>query len=165
MKEHLSKADRTRLFIVEKTAGRLGEFYKVQANPRAVNLFYLKDDIRELISFNGSDFEVRHTELRFTKEELQGELDDHPERFSPNVILRGLFQETILPNIAFVGGGGETAYWLELKELFLHYQVPFPMLVLRNSFLVIENKWSKKLDDLEISSTEIFQPEVSLINK
>jgi uncharacterized protein YllA (UPF0747 family) len=50
------------------------------------------------------------------------------------VILRGLYQETILPNLAFIGGGGETAYWLQLKDLFKYYKVPFPMLVLRNSF-------------------------------
>jgi bacillithiol biosynthesis cysteine-adding enzyme BshC len=151
--------------IVEKAAKKLGEHYKVQANPRAINLFYLKDDIRELISFNGAEFEVRNTDLRFTKDELQNELNDHPERFSPNVILRGLFQETILPNIAFIGGGGETAYWLELRGLFEHYQRPYPMLVLRNSFLIVEKKWSQKLHHLAISSTEIFQPAELLINE
>ncbi|MHA4845647.1 bacillithiol biosynthesis cysteine-adding enzyme BshC [Flavitalea antarctica] len=157
--------NQTPSIIVEKTARKLGEHYKVQANPRSINLFYLKDDIRELISFNGSVFEVRHTDLRFTEEQLRKELNDHPERFSPNVILRGLFQETILPNIAFIGGGGETAYWLELKDLFDHYQTPFPMLVLRNSFLIVEKKWAEKLKHLGISTTEIFQPAELLINK
>jgi bacillithiol synthase len=157
--------NQTPSIIVEKAAERLGEHYKVQANPRSINLFYLKDDIRELISFNGAEFEVRHTDLRFTAAELRTELHSHPERFSPNVILRGLFQEQILPNIAFVGGGGETAYWLELKALFEHYQTPYPMLVLRNSFLIIEKKWSQKMRHADISATEMFQPVEPLINK
>jgi bacillithiol biosynthesis cysteine-adding enzyme BshC len=157
--------NQTPSIVVEKSAKGLGEHYKVQANPRAINLFYLKDDIRELISFNGVEFEVRHTDLRFTAEELRNELHTHPERFSPNVILRGLFQEMILPNIAFIGGGGETAYWLELKALFEHYQVPYPMLVLRNSFLIIEKKWSQKMRHSDISATEIFRPVEPLINK
>ncbi len=85
-----------------------------------------------------------------------------PERFSPNVILRGLFQETILPNIAFVGGGGETAYWLELKPLFKHYRVPFPVLILRNSFLLIKKNWRKKWKKPGFQSVDIFKPEEKL---
>lgn len=71
-------------------------------------------------------------------------MTEHPERFSPNVILRGMFQETILPNIAFIGGGGELAYWLELKDLFKYYNVPFPVLLLRNSFLLVEKNGERK---------------------
>jgi uncharacterized protein YllA (UPF0747 family) len=92
-------------------------------------------------------------------------MDEHPDRFSPNVILRGLYQETILPNIAFIGGGGETAYWLELKDLFDQYKVPFPMLVLRNSFLIIEKKWKDKLDRLSLRATDMFEPEDEILNK
>ena len=61
------------------------------------------------------------------------------------MILRGIYQETILPNIAFIGGGGEIAYWLEFKRLFEFHQVPYPLLILRNSFLVIEKKWKEKI--------------------
>ena len=77
---------------------------------------------------------------------MEKELANFPERFSPNVILRGLYQETILPNIAFVGGGGEMAYWLEFKPLFKHYRVPFPVLILRNSFLLIRKNWRNKIE-------------------
>jgi uncharacterized protein YllA (UPF0747 family) len=93
------------------------------------------------------------------------ELSEHPERFSPNVILRGLYQETILPNIAFIGGGGELAYWLELKELFAHYKTPFPVLVLRNSFLVAEKKWQEKISKLGFTVDDFFLPEEELINR
>lgn len=101
--------------------------------------------------------------IRFTEDALKQELNDHPERFSPNVILRGLFQESILPNIAFIGGGGETAYWLELKQLFSHYNVPFPVLILRNSFLFVEKSWKEKLERLGFTIPELFKEERLLL--
>src|SRR5579871_2255399 len=132
--------------IVEETIGELSKHYKVQASPRAINLFYLADGLRGRIEKVNDRYVVHDSTLKFTGKEIIDELKNHPEKFSPNVILRGLFQETILPNIAFIGGGGETAYWLELKKLFEHYHVPYPMLVLRNSFLIIEKKWKEKAD-------------------
>lgn len=153
--------------IVEKTAKQLDEAgYKVQANPREVNLFYLQDGKRERIEVGRkAKYEVLNTSISFTPDELLAELKQHPERFSPNVILRGLYQETILPNIAFVGGGGETAYWLQLKGLFEHYQVPFPVLVLRNSFLIVEKKWQAMIAKLGFVIDDLFLPEQELINK
>ena len=152
--------------IVEKTAERLSESgYKVQANPREINLFYLKDNLRERIEEKNGKYFVLNTTISFTKEELLQELKDHPERFSPNVILRGLFQETILPNIVFIGGGGEAAYWLQLKDLFASYKVPFPVIVLRNSFLLIEKKWQEKLNRLGFTLDDLFLSEQELLNK
>lgn len=151
--------------IVEKTIEQLSAHYKVQANPREINLFYLKDGLRERIVKSGEEYKVVGTGTRFTEQALLEELDAHPDRFSPNVILRGLFQETILPNIAFVGGGGETAYWLELKELFHHYAVPFPVLVLRNSFLFIEKKWKERSKKLGIDTPLLFKEERLITNE
>lgn len=151
--------------IVEKTSEKLGELYKVQAHPRDINLFYLKGDIRERIEVKGEKYEVLNSKISFTRDELLRELMDHPERFSPNVILRGLYQETILPNIVFIGGGGELAYWFELKDLFEHYNIPYPVQVLRNSFLIIEKKVQDKIKKLGFTSGEIFLPEQELINK
>jgi bacillithiol biosynthesis cysteine-adding enzyme BshC len=150
--------------IVQKTSEKLSEHYTAQAYPREINLFYLKYDIRERIIRKDDVFTVHHTELRFTDEEIREELEKHPERFSPNVILRGLFQETLLPNLAFVGGGGEMAYWLQLKDLFAHYRIIFPILVLRNSFLVVDEKWKGKIDRLGLSLEEIFRPASEIMN-
>ncbi|MBE7169706.1 MAG: bacillithiol biosynthesis cysteine-adding enzyme BshC [Williamsia sp.] len=152
-------------FIVEKTIEQLSAHYKVQATPREINLFYLKDGLRERIVKLGEEYRVVGTGIHFTEQALLEELQNHPDRFSPNVILRGLFQETILPNIAFIGGGGETAYWLELKELFHHYQVPFPVLVLRNSFLFIEKKWKERAKKLGIDSSLLFKEERLITNE
>lgn len=151
--------------IVKASSEKLSEHYNAQAYPREINLFYLKDDIRERIEKKDDRFYVLNTEISFDETELKNELQIHPERFSPNVILRGIYQETILPNLAFVGGGGELAYWLQLKDLFAAYNVSYPVLVLRNSFLVIEEKWQKKMAQLELSITDIFQPQDELMNR
>jgi bacillithiol biosynthesis cysteine-adding enzyme BshC len=152
--------------IVEKTAVKLSDAgYKVQANPREINLFYLKEDIRERIESLSTQYSVLSTQIRFTKNEVLKELNEHPDRFSPNVILRGLYQETILPNLAFIGGGGETAYWLQLKELFNHYKVPFPVLILRNSFMIVEKKWQEKIAKLGFTIEDFFLSEQELLDK
>ncbi len=150
--------------IVEGTISRLPAYYKVQANPREINLFYLKDNTRGRIIRSGDQWKVVGKEIRFSEAELKRELREHPERFSPNVILRGLFQESILPNIGFIGGGGETAYWLELKDLFDHYKIPFPVLVMRNSFLFVEKKLHEKISRLGFSLTDMFKDENLLMN-
>lgn len=150
--------------LVEQTAKQLQEHYKVQAGGREINLFYLDEDVRERIEVSNNGYAVANTTISFSKDEMLKELKEHPERFSPNVILRGLYQETILPNIAFIGGGGEIAYWLELKSVFEKYKAPFPVLILRNSFLFVEKKWQQKLQKLNISSEQSFQSVETLLN-
>ena len=149
--------------IVENSIKNLGEHYKVQAQPREINLFYLKDDIRERIVRTGNVWRLAETDLSFTETEILEELHSHPERFSPNVILRGMFQEILLPDVAFVGGGGETAYWLELKDLFDHYGVFFPMLILRNSFLFVENRWADRINSLNLDNEALFKTKDELL--
>lgn len=152
--------------IVEKTAAALSQHYKVQASGRNINLFYLVDNYRERIELNQKGlFEVKALNLVFTKDEILNELNLYPERFSPNVILRGVFQETILPNIAFVGGGGELAYWLELKNVFASVNIPYPVLVLRNSLLYIEQSQKDKLAKLGLSELDLFENSIELINR
>ena len=151
--------------IVAETSGRLEKEYKIQAHPRQINLFYLQDSIRERIELKDGRYEVLNTGISFSPEELIVELDIHPENFSPNVILRGICQEILLPNVAFIGGGGELAYWLELKELFNHYKVPYPVLLLRNSFLIVEKKWQEKLNKLNLGVDDLFLTEEQLLTK
>jgi bacillithiol synthase len=154
----------TSSMIVQNTIDGLSKHYKIQANPREINLFYLKDNIRERIEKKDNKWRVLNTHIEFDEADLRKELHEHPERFSPNVILRGLYQETILPNLAFIGGGGEMAYWLELKDLFNHHGVPYPMLVLRNSFLIIEKKWKTQMDKIGLDIPSLFKNEDELFS-
>jgi bacillithiol biosynthesis cysteine-adding enzyme BshC len=150
---------------VQPVIEELSKQYKVQAAGREINLFYLIDDKRERISFQDSKFKIENTKLIFTKEEILEEVEVHPERFSTNVILRGLFQEMILPNIAFIGGGAEIAYWLELKTLFERSSVPFPMLLLRNSFWWLDKKGAALIAKLGFKPEDFFAHDDTLINK
>jgi len=150
---------------VSQTIPRLSAHYKVQAAGRELNLFYLKDNMRNRIVREGDGFSVFDTELTFSEAAMQKEVETFPDRFSPNVILRGVFQEMILPGIAFIGGGGELAYWLELKEVFRAAGVPYPVLLLRNSFLLVKQEWVQKAKQLDMPLPLWFSPEQELVNQ
>lgn len=139
--------------------------YKIQVNPREINYFYLKDGQRERIIEKDGIFYVNETEISFSKQDLTIEIERYPERFSPNVIARPLYQEVILPNLCYIGGGGELAYWLELKSSFNKAGVTLPMLLLRNSALLISQKNHNKAHKLDLSLADLFLGQNSLVNK
>ncbi len=139
--------------------------YKLQVNPREINLFYLRNNTRERIIKKEDTYFINQSTLSFTNEEIQKEAEQHPERFSPNVMLRPLYQEVILPNLCYIGGGGELAYWLQLKAFFKEVNIPFPMLLLRNSALLIPDKIQNKLDKLEVPTADLFLPKHQLEEK
>ena len=149
---------------VAATVSAFPSKYKVQAAGRQLNLFYLKDDMRERIEFVNGEWVIVNTDLKFSQKEILEELCQYPERFSPNVILRPVFQETILPNIAFIGGGGEIAYWLELKKVFETAGVPYPMLVVRNSFLLVDERGNQLQGKLNLSTEDLFKTEADVMN-
>ncbi|CAN5888625.1 bacillithiol biosynthesis cysteine-adding enzyme BshC [soil metagenome] len=156
----------TEQFSNKLVADSIGQFpaeYKVQAAGREINLFYLKDDSRERITKENSKFIVKGLGIEFNEAEILSELEEYPERFSQNVILRPVYQEMLLPDIAFIGGGGELAYWLELKKVFDAVQVPYPVLLLRNSFMLIPAKFSVNIAALELSKTDLFKKEAALL--
>jgi len=140
---------------VEKSYDILKD-YIIQVNPREINLFFIEDGLRERIVFEDDFYKVLNTEIQFTKDELLTLVDTNPEKFSPNVILRPLYQEVILPNLCYIGGGGELAYWLELKEVFTLHNITFPMLLLRNSVLLATEKQNQKREKLNLSWEELF---------
>lgn len=153
---------------VSESIGRLNALpgqYRIQVSPRELNFFYLKDGFRErLVPLEGG-FGVLETTIRFGPEALREELHAHPERFSPNVVTRPLYQEFLLPNLCYVGGGGELAYWLELKEYFVQSGVPFPMLLLRNSALLASAKQERKAEKLGLSLEALFRDPDDLVGQ
>ncbi len=139
--------------------------YNVQVNPREINYFYLADGVRERIVEKDGKYVVNDTNIEFSEEELKKDIENNPENYSPNVIARPLYQEVILPNLCYIGGGGEIAYWLELKRAFKAMEVTFPMLLVRNSALVITEKQEEKLDKMNLSVKDLFLNQHSFINK
>ena len=148
---------------VTETIDNLGKEYKIQVNPREINLFYLTDEIRERIVFEDDTYKVNNTSISWAYSELEKEVNEFPQRFSPNVIIRPLYQEVVLPNLCYIGGGGEIAYWFQLKSYFEEVKVPFPILLLRNSVQFVSGKQERKLDKLSISLEEIFIKQNSLL--
>ncbi len=150
---------------VKETVSNYPAKYKQQASGRELNMFYLQEGSRERIEKVNDEWLVVNSKLKFNRKEMLLELQQYPERFSPNVILRPVFQETILPNIVFIGGGGEIAYWLQLKKVFAAAGVPYPLMVVRNSFLIIEKKYETIIKKLQLSFEEIFKKEFDLITE
>lgn len=147
---------------IQPALTKLKAEYHVQSEGRDINLFYLKEGIRARIEKQGEQFIIVDTNITFTQEQILEELKQYPERFSPNVILRGLYQETILPGIVFVGGGGELAYWMELKSVFEAATVHYPVLQLRNSFLFIKEKPLNQWSSLDFQMDDLFKSTLDL---
>ncbi|OAD92319.1 bacillithiol biosynthesis cysteine-adding enzyme BshC [Aequorivita soesokkakensis] len=151
---------------VSETTKKLTVFgFSEQVHPREINLFYLKENLRERIVERGERFFINETDISFSKEEILKELHENPERFSPNALLRPLYQEEILPNLCYIGGGGELAYWFQLKDYFNKVEVPFPILLLRNSVLLVPKMLSEKLQKLNVSIEDLFLPQHELMTK
>ncbi|HET8572451.1 MAG TPA: bacillithiol biosynthesis cysteine-adding enzyme BshC [Edaphocola sp.] len=145
--------------LVKATSAQLNEHYPTQAFARPVNLFYLKDNIRERIEREDNGWKVLRTDISWPDSQaILAELEAHPERFSPNVILRGPYQESILPDVAFIGGGSEVAYWLQLKEVYDHYGIFFPAVILRQSALWMSKNAVDLQHKLKLSDEELFLP-------
>ncbi len=148
--------------ITERTVAyaneRLSVKYAVQAHAREVNLFYLSDRARRRIELQGDRYAVLDGGPSSDPNGLLQELDQHPERFSPNVLMRPLYQETVLPNIAYVGGGGELAYWLQLRWLFQAVRVPMPVLLLRTSAGFIAEKHMRQWKEFGLAAEDLFRP-------
>jgi bacillithiol biosynthesis cysteine-adding enzyme BshC len=130
----------------------------IQVNPREINFFYMKGALRERLVFEDDRYKVLNTDISFSEAELRQEIKKSPGKFSPNVVMRPLYQECILPNIAYIGGGAEVVYWLELKSNFEYYKVDFPILILRNSGLVVRKESATKIKRMELSPADIFKP-------
>ena len=143
-------------FLTEK-------YSKVQVNPREINLFYLSET-RDRIDFDGEKYFVVDKNIQFTEEEILTELENFPEKFSPNALIRPVYQETILPNLAYIGGNAEIMYWLELKDYFSELNLPFPILIPRNSMLFLKEKTLGKMAKLELKMEDFFQNFTKITN-
>lgn len=139
-------------------------YHKVQVNPREINLFYLTETRNRIEKIN-DDYFIIDTDLKFSQEEILTELENNPEKFSPNAVLRPAYQETIMPNLAYVGGNAEIMYWIELKDYFESINLPFPILIPRNSMLFLEEKIFRKIENSGLKIEDFFGNFAEVINQ
>jgi len=134
-----------------------GSGYHVQINPREINLFYIgKDWSRKRIVANDQGYSVLDSTLKWSETELLKEIENSPERFSPNALFRPVYQEHVLPNLMTIGGPGEVAYWLQLKSLFSQLKVSMPLVLLRNSHAFLRTKEIDILTKHNLSYLDLF---------
>lgn len=138
--------------------------YKPQVFCRDVNFFYLDNNLRTRIEKHGDEYHVLETNLKFTQKEIENLIENEPEKFSPNVILRPLYQEVILPNLAYVGGPAEVVYWLQLKSVFDLYKIPFPILMPRNFAMVMDEPTQRKFEKTGLDLSNLFEEKNFLFN-
>lgn len=155
----------TTVNLVNKTNKGLEDLgYKTQIFCREINFFYLDDKIRSRIEKTGEDFKVMDSNQTFSEGQLRDIMQKAPEKFSPNVILRPLYQEMILPNLAYVGGPAEIIYWLQLKNVFNYFKIPFPILMPRNFGMVIDHTIERKLDKTGLDHIHLFEDKNYIFN-
>lgn len=139
------------------------KYGSIQAHVRDINLFYLTDNGRHRIVKQPYGYSIHGTKLQFSEAKILQELEQHPERFSPNVMLRPLMQEMCLPNLMYVGGGGESTYWFQLKGIFDAASVAFPMIALRDTAVYLSKKTVKRMGQSGIDLNQLFQPKQELV--
>jgi len=139
--------------------------YHPQIFPREINFFFLDKNVRSRIEEKENRFYVVDTDLQFSKEEIKNLIKSEPEKFSPNVILRPLYQEVILPNLAYAGGPAEVVYWLQLKGVFDHFKIPFPMLMPRNFAAVFEKHVATKFEKTGMDYKQLFEEKDNLFKQ
>lgn len=143
----------------------IGKDYKVQVTPRELNLFYIDNEIRQRIVEAENGFSTSEGTYSWSVDEMKSLIDQNPEKISPNVILRPVYQEVLLPNLAYVGGAGEIAYWLELKPVFDEFKIDFPTPLVRTPYFVFPEKNAIWLQEQKIDFLSLFGDIDILVNK
>jgi bacillithiol biosynthesis cysteine-adding enzyme BshC len=143
--------------VVETQALLEEKGFSNQAYARDINFFYLHDGQRLRIEKIEDTYHLVDSETTFTKSELEAIIDEFPERFSPNVVMRPIYQEHIMPNLAYIGGGGELAYWMERKTQFEAFGVFFPMLIRRTSAMWLSQKNQEVLSKLGLHVDDLMK--------
>lgn len=151
------KTQITQKSVSEKTK-ELGA-YKAQVTPRSVNLFYLSPQYRERLIVDQQQVRTIDHKHLWEINDFLTHVTKHPENISPNVLLRPVYQELCLPNVAYVGGAGEISYWLQLPSLFDELAVPFPVPIVRNSCLYLPTKQIDTIAKMGFTIADFFQPE------
>ena len=141
--------------LEERSAALVAAGFHAQVAPSPVNLFWMGDGARTPLDPEGSGFALRGTAETRTPADLVRQLGETPEAFSPNVVLRPLVQDTLLPTAAYVAGPGEAAYFAQLGPVYDLFGVPMPVVEPRLSLTVVEPAVAKVLDRYGLGLAEV----------
>ena len=141
--------------LVERSA-RLEEIYHAQVKVKPINLFYTLDGGRYLIEPGENEFKLKGKRKKFSYEELMKTIENEPEKFSPNVLLRPVCEDYLLPTAFYIGGPGEISYSAQVHPLYEIYKVPSPILYPRGSATLFEKNVPVFLERYNINVNEMF---------
>ena len=131
--------------------------YNSNIQPRNFNLFWLKNEkahiTRKRLDLKDEVFQTSDAEEHFTSEELM----QIRSELSANVLLRPLYQETILPNIVYIGGPSELGYWLQLKNAFDAANLQMPLLAHRLSMVLVRKRDLEFVSKNNLNIAELVQ--------
>jgi len=137
-------------------SAKLEEVYNAQVKINPVNLFFSTNDGRYSIEPVENEFRLKRKRKSFTKEELLELVENEPERFSPNVLLRPICQDYILPTAFYIAGPSEIAYFAQVTPLYDFYEIQTPIIYPRASATLMEANINKTLEKYQLSVNEIF---------
>jgi bacillithiol biosynthesis cysteine-adding enzyme BshC len=157
--------DQSNFSVLTETNSQLRKKYKTQVNGREINFFYLSDHGRKLIKKNGEKYLVEDTSISFTTQEIEADININPDKYSPNVIMRPVYQELILPNLSYIGGPGEIAYWMQLKSVFDNNNITFPILTLRSFVLLMNEQHNNQLERIGLNAGDLFKDNITIERK
>ncbi len=143
--------------IVIKQSAELEEQYHAQIKAKAVNLFMFHKGGRYAIepSEDGTYY-LKNTRQRFSQEELLNLVEKSPEIFSPNVVMRPLYQDTLLPTVGYIAGPSEIAYFAQLQPVYDFFGMTMPIIYPRASVTIVEEKVKKVLEKFQLNILEFF---------
>lgn len=141
---------------LESQSQKLERLYHRQATVSASNWFMIDDSgARRKLSYEDGTWS--YDENKWTTSELIDLLEQNPNSLSPNVFMRPLLQDCLLPTLAYVGGPGEIAYYAQMKTLYEAAGMQMPIILPRFSATIIESNIARNLDELPFMLTDYSQ--------
>jgi bacillithiol biosynthesis cysteine-adding enzyme BshC len=153
--KEIQEYPRVSQLIIQRSA-ELEEQYHAQIKTKAMNLFLISKGGRYFIEPRENDFSLKGIRQFLTKEELIAIATETPEHLSPNVALRPICQDTILPTLAYIGGPSEIAYFAQLQPVYRYFNMTMPVIYPRASATIFEEKQQRVLEKYQLELPEFF---------
>jgi len=114
--------------------------------PKPGCLFITYEGERRSLVPDGESYQIRGTDERISREEAVRTAREHPERLSPNVMLRPIVQDAILPTVVYLGGPSEVAYLRQIGPAYESFGMEPPAIAPRPFVLIVEPKVRRVLE-------------------
>ena len=128
---------------------------QIQLHEGILNIFYAERE-RRSVQWDGHAFEIKDPRETRSKEDLLSLAKEKPFLFSPNVLLRPIYQDTLLPTVVYIGGPGEIAYFAQMKGVYEKFGLPMPVIYPRKSLTVVERKIDRILAKYRLDISDLW---------